>query len=447
MEPRLRLHEKFLYKILIKIGTFYYNRFMLWLRRILVGLFTLLLFAALMAAADAAAINANLANPNKLESWLADSGIYNHVVSDVLTKSQNSNSQNNSYGSININEPGVVQAANQAFSPSLIQTSVNTVIDANYAWLQGKTKTPTFSIDLTQAKQNFAKNVGNQVTAHLKSIPVCTPQQLTQLQLPVDSLTVTCRPPTLDPVAEGQRVTQDIASGDFLNNSVITASTLGNSNGQSSSQVYYVKFAKLPQAYQAAKQAPIAAGVAALIFALAIIFLARSRRGGLKIVAITLMFTGLLMLAIKYVADTVVTKYQDKIFSNVFNLNLKQSFHVLLKSVEASLVKTYLYFGIGLIVLGLVIIILLVITRNRGDKPKKGRAPQAPVNDAPTPQSQSNNTPAPQPRSDIHLAPPKRPAPRTTDINGSQPRTQATTAPVLKPTPTRKPPKPPKLVQ
>lgn len=403
-----------------------------WFRKVLVAFFALILFIAVLDVAWTFAVNRNFSNPEQIKTWLTESKIYDNAVSAVLNSTQEDKDKTGSDGSISLKDPIVQKAAQEAFSPEVVKVSVNTFIDSNYAWLSGKTATPEFKIDLTQAKEDFATKVGTAVQTRLAGLTVCTAEQQAQLQIPVNVMTVTCRPATLDPATEGARIAQEIRSSDFLTNPVLTADTLAR-DPKSTAKPYYVTVAKAPQVYQAAQKAPAVLALIALISALLIIFIASPRRKGWRRIASVLLVAGILLIASKFAAELGVSRIQREAANSKSVISqLKQPTNDLVDHVASKLTETNLYFGIGYVTLAIIIYIVLRKTKEGSgkSKPKKPFVPPASLDD---------------PKDDKKEATTKTAPLDTTGATG-----KPTGPPVFKnpkPTPVRKSPKPPRLVQ
>lgn len=389
---------------------------MIWLRKGFGLFFSLILFLSLVAGVSSFAFNLSFGTPAKVKTWLAESKIYDSVVSAALNSSQD---DGNSDGSVDMKDPVVQQAAKQAFSSQLLQQSANTFIDANYAWLNGKTSVPQFKIDLSVAKDDFATRVGKAVETHLAGLTVCTAQQQAQLQIPVNSLTVTCRPAVIDPKTEGARVTQEIKTSDFLNNPVLTADNLNQNSNDPSAKAYYVSASKAPQVFRLQQKSPIAFALLAILSATAIIFILVTRRKGWRRVGSVLLFTGILLSLTKIVADIGVNKIENMKLTGTLT-QLEQPRKYLLDAVEAQLTKTSLYFGIAFIVIALIIYGVLYKTREGSNKPKAPKpAPEAPLptqdpfkQSPPARNTPPAPTPAAKPGAPAYKTPkPKKPRP------------------------------------
>lgn len=347
---------------------------MIWLRKGFVHILGVLLFISLVGGVAAVSLRQNFSKPDQLKSWLSQSKIYDKAVSAALSQTQEDDTKNGGSGSVSLSDSSVKQAAEQAFSPQLLETSVNTFIDSNYAWLQGKTGIPTFNIDLSSAKEDFATKVGKAVTARLTSLPVCTPAQLAAIQIPVDPLSIDCRPAILVPITEGARVTQEIRDSDFLNQPNLTADTVGR-NKDSTDKPYYNSASKAPKYFQLAQKLPlIFAGLAALT-TLGVLFISPTRRKGWRRVGVILTEAGIVLIASKFVADAMVSKVADKLSNSALD-QIKQPRDDLVHQIEASLFQINLYAGIVFFVLAIAIFIYLFRTRTSDKQPEP-----APVSD------------------------------------------------------------------
>lgn len=400
---------------------------MVWLRKGLVHFFALVMFLTLLGSVWSIGINRDFGNPARVKSLLSESKVYDKAVSAVLNNAQRDAETNGTASDVSLQDPAVQAAAKQAFSPQLLEKTANTFIDANYAWLQGKTSTPQFNIDLTSAKQDFANRVGQYVQTRLAGLPVCTAAQQAALQIPVDSLSVSCRPATLDPKTEGARITSEVNSSDFLSKPVLTPDTLGRDQSSQNKKPYYLQASKLPQIYRLAQKAPLILGAIALLSALLIIITAPERRRGWRRIGAVFLAAGIVLIASKFIADVAVhrleqTKSHDGIVSQ-----LQQPRNDVLNKAEAELVQANLIAGVIFVVLAVAIFGGLYQTRE--SKPRKPIV----TREVPPPQRQGTENDLNR-ANDIKLAP-RRPT-GTTDT--------PTGPPTLKP-PNK--PKPPRLIQ
>lgn len=410
---------------------------MSWVRKSFVHLLALLLLVSLLGLASAVSFNMNFSKPDHVETWLQQSNLYGHFVSNVISQSQQQTGGQGS--SVSLTDTAVEQAAEKAFPPSLIQQDVNSFLESNYDWLNGKTATPNFSFNLSSEKQSFATQVGQYVKAYLTNLPVCSPAQLAQISNPnQDPLDLSCRPASLDPATTDAQVTQQLASSDdVLSNTTINAQTFNPTNGQTGAKPYYQQLSALPKAYRLTQKLPlILAGVSVLLI-LGIIFIAVTRRAGLRKVGWTFAIAGILLIVEKLLADYTVKSLEKHVFNGAKVGQLQQSLTNFFQHAESGFTKIDLYIGVAFLVVGLVILIAILATRNR--VPQLAVVPDAAANPELQPAA-----PAPQPAS-------TKSRPTSMDFAPSRPGASAgpTTAPTL-PSSSQQPaprPKRPRLIQ
>ena len=384
---------------------------MIWLRKFVLLLLSLALLIALVGGAVSTSSNIAFTHPDKLEAWLDQSHFYDHFINNAIDQAQKSAINSSGAGQVSLSDPAVKAAAQTAFSPQLLKQDVNTILNSNYAWLQGKTSSPDFKINLTSVKQSFADAAGKAVETHLTGLPACTAAQLQQLAASsqnvqsVDPLSLPCLPPGVNPQTEAAQVSQDILNNDnFLSgHTVITASSI-NPNGSSQSKPYYVKLSRAPTLYRASVALPWVYAVLAVISLLGVIFLAPTKRRGFRRFGVVLFEAGIILVAVKFAADQVLPHVETKVF-NAANVGpLQQSLTNFIHLVESQLTKVDLWFGIAYLVLAVIILVYLLATRNRTPKAVKA---------TPTPQSEAPKVAPvakPRPASPTPGARPARPA-------------------------------------
>jgi hypothetical protein len=354
---------------------------MVWLRKGIVGLLSLLLLAALVGGALSVSGNIAFTHPDKIESWLSQSHFYDSFITNAIDQAQKS-ADNSSGSQVSLHDPAVKAAAQKAFSPQLLQQDITTVLNSNYAWLQGKTSTPNFNIDLTGVKQNFANQVGQAVETRFASLSTCTTAQLAQLAglsqslRNIDPLSIPCRPPGVTPQAEAALVKQDVLSNtSFLgSNPAITASN-ANPSLENQSQPYYQKLSAAPKLYRISVALPWVYAVVALLSTIGIVFIALSKRRGLRRIGVVLLEAGIILVIIKVLADRALPHLESRVLAN--SGTLKSSLTGFLQRAESQLTKIDLWFGIAYLVLALVILIYLFTTRNRNRTPRPAPPPPA----------------------------------------------------------------------
>lgn len=356
-------------------------------RKTLLVLLGVVLFGSLLGVALSTSAKMTIYNPQKVEQWISQSKLYDHFVSTAAEQGQaaiGSTSENDNMTSLS--DTAVQDAAKTAFSRQLVEQSINTVIESNYAWLRGETDTPKFKIDLTNAKQSFAEEVGAYVTTSLSSLPVCTNAQLAQMQN-VDPLSMTCRPPNVDPKTAGQQVTQQIIDSDeLLSNTILTAQTI-NPDPASQTDPYYEKFSQLPKAYQFSEKLPYIFAGLTVLSALVFILLFNPRHNGIKWTAIILTVAGLLLVTTKLTSDLAFKQLENRVFNTSSDGEVQKSLTSFFHQIESASTTIQMYFGIAFLVLAL---ILFLVWRSRREvPPSEPNLPPIPEPVAPKPEKAS----------------------------------------------------------
>ena len=386
-----------------KNPVFDYNRLMNGVRNLFLSLIALVLLGSLLGTAYSASINLTLRDPKKVEQWLTQSKLYDNFVANAITQGQKTVGSVDNKDVASLSDAAIQDAARSTFTQELINSNINTFIESNYAWLEGKTEKPTFIIDLTDAKQTFAQKVGAYVTTYLASLPVCTNAQLAQLQ-GVDPLNATCRPATVNPQTEGALVTQQIiASNELLDNTVLTAQNI-NPDSSAQTQPYYEKLAQLPKAYQFGAWVPYIFGVIALLGAVVLVFLSSTKRRGVKRTGIVLAIAGVILVITKFSSTVAFKQLEDRVFNTTGTGPLQQSLTSFSKQVQEAMVAIDFVFGLIFIVIALIVFAALFFTRNRNTPD----VPESIINPAP---NSRKAEPVAKPATPAPLPPkkPKRP--------------------------------------
>ncbi len=281
---------------------------------------------------------------------LADSGIFNSIVSSALDQAKTSSGEQG--GGVDLTNQIVKKAAEKTITPQYLQTNTEKVLDSVYAWLDGKTTLPDFSIDVASLKTNFAAEAAKAASAQAASLPVCTSATPTEN---FNVFSATCLPKGLTAAAIGAQIQNGIASGQgFLSNPTITAESI--KSGSSNQSVFADQLKSAPLAYQRIKKTPIILGVLSLLTAAAIIFLSSSRAKGLRRVGIILLAIGAILLIFAWGLNYGVNqKALPKL--NMDNKVLQEKIRTIVADITQSIDKTYwiiggIYAGLGALAIG-----------------------------------------------------------------------------------------------
>lgn len=409
---------------------------MKWVRLLFAYLFCLILFISLINVAFSTSEHAALTNQPKIENWISQSGFYANLQKTITDQARNAIS-NDLTGGSTISSSVINDAAQSAFPQSALQQAVHEFISSNYSWLEGKSGIPDFKIDLSTSKVAFADEIAQTaIVNHLKNLPTCTATSQSAQLLAANPLLLSCKPANINPETEAAQVGIQIAnSNGYISSPVITASTI-SAKGSNGGELYYVKFSKAPKIYQTVNKLPLILSVVSLLSMIIIFFVSRTRRIGMKRIGIVLLLSGLLLVADKFVSDALFNRYKDQAFSGLNNGLLQHSLINFVHYIETELVKIDLWFGVGYLVVAVLILGTIFFTRNKQttNKETKNPTPSKPAQDNPDNRSmQSNGVGTPQNDYEMQPVNPIR-SPHVPKSN-------------YKPTKQRKPPRPPKLIQ
>ena len=387
------------------------------MRKAVIAFLAGVLFLALIGSAHAVTANIAFSKPDKVEAWLKDSGFYDAFVAYSVDQAQKSlHGDTDTSGSLN--DSVIQQAAASTFTPAFLEKNVKTVIDANYAWLQGKTDKPAFAVDLTNAKQTFADQLATFTQSYLAKLPVCTPEQQAQLGdvSQVDPLNIACRPSTLTPEAGAAQVKQNILNnGEFLNDPVVTQANIDQGNKQN--QPYYDTFSFAPTAYKVAVNLPWIFGVIALMCAVGVFFLASQRRQGVRLISFALAGAGLVLLLERLITGSINRRIDHMVFNSNTVGQLQHAMTTFVHNLINQLVSLNLWIGLGYLLLG--VALFVVAQRFMGAAkipapatPHAGETPAASPTNEPSEARPPYATSKPTPRPPEPPQPPKRKPPR-----------------------------------
>lgn len=226
------------------------------------GLLIMLISFALSVGIGLATLQATLLNKNETKSWLIKSGIYNNLV-DTLVQPQGG-----AQGSAEeiIDQATLKKALMETFPPSYTQQQIEGVLDNTYAWLEGKSQTLSFSINIPEKRQEFAKNLGIALESKVAQLPTCSSR--------FDEST-SCVPPGMSKSDFAQQLANRAQEGTTVLEKPITEQSTGQRPQPN----------LLPQIYQAAPTIIIGAIVTLLLAATGYVFLSDSRLRGLIIIS------------------------------------------------------------------------------------------------------------------------------------------------------------------
>lgn len=191
-------------------------------------------------------------NPEFVKTALKEENAYAGIVPGVLSTAKYPTEQ---VGQLPLNEPWVQDAAKKAFPEEDLQQKTEGVIDATFAWLEGKTNQPEFQLDFSSNKATLGQEIGNYAEDRAKNLPRCTNAELAQFaQTGFDPYKATCVPFGYNVSNLSETVAQQVASDQgFLADPVVSSDELTQLNaqsGQSQNSKPFAGLERLQKLYQ-----------------------------------------------------------------------------------------------------------------------------------------------------------------------------------------------------
>ncbi len=324
-----------------------------------------------------------ISQPVTIKGWLKDSGIYSSVIDEVAK--QTSLEQSASDGQPVLSGGDVATAAKSAFTPEIVQTNSEKVIDSVFDWLKGKTPAPEFSLDLSGQKSALAEGLASSLADKAKQLPPCTGSLNSTTQADLSSLT--CLPTNLDISKSEDLFANDfISSSNLLPSGYLNSDILKVTDSEGKSQPLAAAFSKAPTTYRALLWAPWVSLGLLVLSTLGLIFVSTKRRKGLKRVARGFGLAGGLLVAVGFLLVPAANKLL------VIGNNNSLTAHVvmpLLNQAWKHVAHINLIIGISYLVVSIILYLIVFFTRSKDakDAVETTAAPQAPLpQGAPTPQ-------------------------------------------------------------
>jgi hypothetical protein len=325
---------------------------MLWIKKGIVGLLSLVLLISLLGLAFSTSLNMAFSQPKHLTNWVEQSNFYgtltNLAVNDASKAVGSSSDVSNLQGAIR-------QSFVTTYPKSQFDQDISSFINSNYAWLKGKTSTPNFSINISQIKSNFASKIGAYYIASLSTLPACSITEDAALQN-ANPLTLTCRPPVVSTgTIKSQIVSKIDSSSIVVSKPVLDANNvLQRKNGEP----YYTKV-NASMVYKHLMGAPVVFAVLALVCIVCIFFGSIRKTRALRKISGTFLISGLVLLVLKLLSDTASSRITHQVSKNSTLSQFQTPVQNLAREIVRYLGKIDMWFGIIYLIIALIIIGLL----------------------------------------------------------------------------------------
>lgn len=309
-----------------------------------------LLKLSLLGLALAGAGWLTFGTPEKLKQAAEESNVYGGIVDGIL-ESAAQEAQNSTDRQLPINDPKIQQIAKDSFSPETLSAQSESIIDGIYAWLQGKTTTPQFSVDLTNAKQQFASGTADYAAERYEALPACTFTQMRSMYMStVDPFTAACRPPQIPGSQVRERVYGEITNSDtFMQDASFTANDLPK-DGQGKTIID--NLAAAPAMYNLLRLLPWVFAVAAVVLVGLIFLLHDVKKSALRSIGITFLGTGIFIALGTILLTWSFDQLNPPAGTQTFQTSLLAFIRLLVSEYNGALIRFYLaYLGVGTVLL------------------------------------------------------------------------------------------------
>lgn len=233
------------------------------LRWILASPILLVLVFVLVVGISVASVSRVLTNAEHVPQWIAGTGIYDHAfdVAVELASSQlpeegtaeptddEGPSMRELSDAVRNPESPLGASLRAVSTPVRIEGAVTTIIRATYAWLEGRTPTPEFTIALIDDRQTAINLLSATFTEKVRALPTCDASFVPPPDF--NPLEATCAPSGYDPAEVSRFITEHADDPQFqslLDNMVLRSDALIRMDPRTSQQVQlgYRLFALFP---------------------------------------------------------------------------------------------------------------------------------------------------------------------------------------------------------
>jgi len=228
-----------------------------------------------------------LGNRDTFKNALLQADSYNRFSQSVIDsgKSQGVNDPN----AIPLADPQIQSIIKQSLDSRTLQSISESAIDSTYDWLEGDTKTIEFNADLSKNKDFLATGISNYAVERLVNLPVCT-----ETPKETNVFLISCYPFNTDINLIKTQIYNTLIEDEsiFKSTNITTNDFPKTAEGIPLTEAY----ASAPKYYMWFKILPYILFIIALFALVAIVFLDRSRKKGIHMVATSIIGTGIILM-------------------------------------------------------------------------------------------------------------------------------------------------------
>ena len=324
----------------------------------------------LFATASLWILNHTVLKPTEIKRWVKDSGLYTNIIPAAADVIDNPSTES----TIPFKDPAILDAGKAAFNYKVLQSATEQLIDQTTAWLDGTNDSLKLNIDISAARNNFAKGIGGVAASRLVGLPTCG------VKIPVsyDAFSVACLPRGVNPTVQGDRLANElIANRSFFGDGTITDKMLGITTQKQKALTF------VPHMYQARNLAFVILSLLVLGLTLIVIFFSEDKRGGITKVAgvyificIALLSTAALLPYLTKALAPASNSISDKAFVDKIDMPL-------VVQVRNSVIAQHILVGAVIGGVGLILVLYLIVTKRSRRQARQDIAIERPFNDDP----------------------------------------------------------------
>ncbi len=272
----------------------------------------------------------------------------------------------------------VQRALASALTEERLKVVVEQSVDQAYAVLNGDIQAKEFSVDITKAKEEFLRHFDNDLTQQLTRLPPCN---FANLPTSTDVLSYSCLPTGADInmiVAEAQK--EALAQNELLNTGAVNIHNIDTSptdeNAPPTADDLAASFQQAADMYQLSKLLlPVSAGFA-LLSAVGVIVLSRSRLRGVRRVGALVLGNALVLAVFAFIGRALAQNFP--INNAEGTIMPVTAFELAGQRIAIDLLTITLKLSLVLFIFGLALVLLMsaLITKN---KPKESAPDDTPV--------------------------------------------------------------------
>lgn len=330
--------------------------------------------------------NSVFGKPDNIKNALKESKIYDSVADKISAEIV---AQTKKDPTAQINEKELNDALNKVVTPVLLQKNGENIINGTYGWLEGKTESPEFNVDIASIQKQVTTAIADSAINRVKTLPVCTPDQIRTLQLSdynnVDPFSLPCSVPGLNVEQLRTRFDTQIPKQEgVIGQTEFSAKDVKNNQGQN----VFAEAKQITTIYQITQKLPLVFGILSLLSGIGLFFWSETRPKGVKKISKKLLFAGIGLLLIFIGSIVFLKKGLNLIPIDI--VALKNSFISFIKILNNQFNTPLLFFAANFIIFGIAGLLIPKLNKHNkhpnDKKPNGSTQPVPPVTPIPNPE-------------------------------------------------------------